>query len=254
MDSTNLESRLGDFTLQANAYAKSRPDYPADLVEALIRESGVAAGDEIAEIGAGTGIFTRWLSERGLRVNAIDPNAPMMAQAPTLPGVEYRTGTFEQTGLADRSQAWVVAAQAFHWANPVRALPEIRRVLIPGRCFSVLWNDRLSEQSPVLMWIDSAITRHIPEYRFEYRTRDWAATLVSTGDFDHITACEQVHEVAMSRERFFTLWQSNNQIAVTAGPERLKALLADVADYLARERLETIRVPYACQAWTARAR
>ncbi len=39
-------------------------------------------------------------------------------------------------------QQWAVAAQAFHWADPPRALPEIRRILQPNRYVTVLWNNR----------------------------------------------------------------------------------------------------------------
>src|SRR6185295_5046291 len=110
---TALMSPLGDFSPQALAYA-ARPAYPDALIDRLCARAQVAAGDRVADLGAGTGIFTAQLAARSFLVDAIDPNPQMRAQAPALPGVTWRDGTFESTGLADHAVRWVTAAQAFH--------------------------------------------------------------------------------------------------------------------------------------------
>src|SRR5687767_11696018 len=129
----------GDFTPQAEAYARARPGYPAELVDRLIAAAGVAAGDPVADLGAGTGLFTGLLAARGLAVVAVEPSAAMRRGAPRLPGVVWIDGSFEATSLPTGSQRWAVAAQAFHWADVPRALPEIHRILAPGCCLTVLW-------------------------------------------------------------------------------------------------------------------
>jgi hypothetical protein len=67
---------LGDFSQQADAYRRSRPTYPKALVNLLIEDAKVAAGDAVADFGAGNGIFTSLLVERGFRVTAIEPIVP----------------------------------------------------------------------------------------------------------------------------------------------------------------------------------
>jgi ubiquinone/menaquinone biosynthesis C-methylase UbiE len=113
---------LGDFAPQATAYG-ARPGYPEALVDLCVTRAGVVAGDRVADIGAGTGIFTQHLAARGLVVDAVEPNAAMRAQAPATSGVRWLEGSFEHTGLPGASVTWVTAAQAFHWADPPRALP-----------------------------------------------------------------------------------------------------------------------------------
>jgi SAM-dependent methyltransferase len=248
-----VTSRLGDFTAQAEAYARSRPGYPADLVERLLKSCGVTRGDAVAEIGAGTGLFTRCLSGRGLRVSALEPNEAMRSRAEALDGVTFGSGTFEDTGLPPGSQRWAVAAQAFHWADPRRSLPEMRRILVPRGHFTVLWNDRRNERSPVLARTQEAIRRFAPEFEEAYRGRDWGKVLVSTGDFEDIAADAAEHVVRMSRERYLGLWRSHNRLSVTAGPERLAALLGDIETYLDHAAIETVDVPYVCRSWTATA-
>jgi len=248
-----MSGRLGDFTGQAGAYARSRPGYPRDLVDRLIAGAGVRRGDAIAEIGAGTGLFTEALGGRGLVVTALEPNDAMRAEAPELPGVSWRPGTFETTGLGDASQRWAVAAQAFHWADPAKALPELRRVLVPGGRFTVLWNDRLNERSPVLMRTEEAIRRWAPGYDEAYRGLDWSEVLVTTGDFEAVTTDEAEHVVPMSRDRYVGLWRSHNRLSVAAGPERYAGLLREIEAYLEGEGIERVDVPFVCRAWTARA-
>jgi SAM-dependent methyltransferase len=239
---------LGDFGPQADAYA-ARPGYPPALVERLVVQAGVGAGDRIADIGAGTGIFTRLLAGRGLVIDAIEPGLAMRSRAPVLPDVTWRDGSFEATGLPDGAIAWAVAAQAFHWADPPRALPELHRVLAPGAAFTVLWNDRRAGDSPVLDATWALITERVPDFDEAYRNRDWAAVLTSTGHFAGVRTDDERHVVTMARDRFVDLWRSHNRLAVAAGTA-LPALIAEIEALVAGEAM--VDVPYTTRSWTAR--
>jgi SAM-dependent methyltransferase len=244
--------RLGDFSGQAEAYALARPGYPPALVDDLLDYAGLASGDPVVELGAGTGLFTRLLSGRGLVVTAIEPNQAMRERVPALPDVTWRDGSFEATGLGSGSQRWAVAAQAFHWADPERALPEMRRILAPAGHFTVLWNDRQNERSAVLQRTVELIRLYAPEYDEAYRQRTWETVLVSTGDFAGVVRHAREHVVAMSRARYLGLWRSHNRLNVTAGPVRFAAFIAELDRYLADEALDVVEVPYLTEAWTAR--
>ena len=244
---------LGDFSNQADAYRRSRPTYPTALVDLLIEDAMIAAGDAVADFGAGTGIFSRLLVERGFCVTAIEPNAEMRKQN-DVPTARWFDGTFESSGLGDASQRWVVSAQAFHWADPERSLPEIRRVLQPGCLFTVLWNQRANRESEILSWTKDAIRRHVPDYDDAYRERPWQAVLESTGDFTFVTYRVIAHQILMSQERYLDLWKSHNRLNTLAGPERFESLLQDIRDYLERRGVAELDVPYRCEAWSARRR
>jgi SAM-dependent methyltransferase len=244
--------KLGDFSEQADTYARARPGYPPAMLAALLIHTGARAGDALAEIGAGTGLFTRLLSGLGLRVTAIEPNASMRSHAPELPDVTWRDGTFESTGLASGSQRWVVAAQAFHWADTAKALPELWRVLVPGGHFTALWNNRENERSPVLAWTQEAIRRHAPDFDDTYRDACSAGLLIQSGHFSDTAYHEVRHVVPMSRSRYLDLWRSHNRLNVLAGPERFAAFMAEMKAYLEACGIETVEVPYLCRAWTVR--
>lgn len=244
----------GDFTDLAEAYRRSRPGYPPALVDALLRRAGVRRGDPVCDAGAGTGILAAMLAERGLRVTAVEPNEAMRRNAPLLHGVRWVPGSFEATGLATGSQAWVAAAQSFHWADPTRALPELRRILRPGGRLSALWNERENGDSETLAWVEEAMRRHAPAYRGGRRLADPAATIVSTGDFSRVEVDEERQVVRMGRARFVELWMSRNVFRVAAGVEGAARFRADLEAHLDRVGALSIDVPYRCVAFTAVAR
>jgi len=97
---------------------------------------------QIADIGAGTGISSRLLADRGAHVIAIDPNAAMLKAAWRGSRVYYRAASAEATGLQAHSVDIVTAFQSFHWFVRDAAMREFRRVLKhPGRA-AFVWNNR----------------------------------------------------------------------------------------------------------------
>ena len=244
------KTELGDFTPQASAYAVARPKYPDKLIDRLADRVGVCAGDPVCDVGAGTGICTGQLARRGFQVSALEPNETMRAMADDVSNVTWSDGSFESTGLPDGSQAWIVAAQAFHWADPPRALPEMRRILRPGGQFTAMWNDRVNEASDVLMWTRDAIHRHVPEFDDHYRHADWPDALQSTGDFTDAHSDIEDQVITMTRQRYLNLWRSHNRLNTLAGPVAIVAFFDELQEYLTTDSVD---VPYRCFSWTVRA-
>jgi SAM-dependent methyltransferase len=133
---------LSRFSNRAQDYSRSRPSYAPETIDAVL--AGLAAPGSLvaADIGAGTGISSRLLAQRGVRVFAIEPNEPMRTQGAgdSNPLIEWREATGEATGLPDHSLDLVLCAQAFHWLDAGRALEEFRRILKPGARSAVVWN------------------------------------------------------------------------------------------------------------------
>lgn len=139
------EERFSD---RVQTYVAHRPSYPAEVVDWIFEGLGAPAGLVVADIGAGTGISSRLLAFIGARVLAVEPNAAMRAAGESVrtPGIEWRAGTGESTGLPDANVDVVTCFQAFHWLDHQAALAEFARVLCgrnphgaPGR-LAIVWN------------------------------------------------------------------------------------------------------------------
>ena len=125
-------------------YDRIRPGYPAEAVRWLFTADqgpAVNPGAHVADVGAGTGKYTRALLAAGYRVQAVDPSADMLRQLQQqLPGVAATVGTAEATGLAGASVDATVVAQAWHWCDPLAASTELARILRPGGFLGLVWN------------------------------------------------------------------------------------------------------------------
>ncbi len=156
------------FTGLAENYSKGRPAYARQLIAFLATELGINESTAIADIGAGTGIFSRQLAGLGCRVICVEPNADMLAAAKlTLSGfsnVSFSTGTAEATGLAEGSVDTVTAAQAFHWFDVDAFKAESRRILRPGGNAALIWNSWDGE-APIIHKQTQLFQKHCPRFK-----------------------------------------------------------------------------------------
>ncbi len=151
-------------------YVRTRPSYPAALLDAVLEALGLAPGDAVADLGSGTGISAKLLVERGLVVHAVEPNEPMRRAAEEMLAGDERfrsvNGTAEATTLADGSVRAVFAFQAFHWFDATKTRTELARILEPraaGPQIALVWNERLVD-TPFLEAYEALLQRASPDY------------------------------------------------------------------------------------------
>jgi SAM-dependent methyltransferase len=172
------EIAAAGFTAGVDAYERGRPEYPAAVIEVLVRELGIGPGRDVLDLGAGTGKLTRALLLTGAHVVAVEPLDAMRAR---LSDVEALAGTAEAIPLPDESCDVVTVGQAFHWFDVQAACAEIARVLRPGGGLGILWNERddtvpwVAELDRIFDW---PTLRPFPE------NEDWAAVLDASGCFE----------------------------------------------------------------------
>ena len=89
------------FDTVANLYDEFRPEYPPELVEAVINLSGIMDGGRILEIGSGTGKATRLFARRGYLIHCIEQGRNLATVAARnlqeWPGVTFETNRFEES-------------------------------------------------------------------------------------------------------------------------------------------------------------
>lgn len=124
------------FGHDAEAYDRARPRYPDALVTRIIVES---PGQEVLDVGVGTGIAARLFTTAGCRVLGVDVDA-RMAEVARRGGIEVEIGKFECWDPAGRTFDIVVSGQAWHWVDPVAGAVKAAQVLRPHGRLAVFWN------------------------------------------------------------------------------------------------------------------
>ncbi len=140
-DRSDRERYGRSFGSVAEAYARLRPGYPADVVEFVLGSQ--TEPYRVLDLGAGTGRLTEAFLTAGHEVVALDPAVEMLDELSARhPVVRAAVGTAESIPLQDNAVGAVVAGQAAHWFDLPRAAVEIARVLRLGGPLGLIWNLR----------------------------------------------------------------------------------------------------------------
>ena len=156
------------FSNRVENYVKYRPDYPREIITYLETNCALTHESIIADIGCGTGISSRLFLENCNRVIGVEPNVAMRIAAveflAEFPDFTIVDGTSDQTTLPDASVDFVVAAQAFHWFDGEKTRPEFDRILKPGGCIVLIWNERQLDTTPFLIEYEAFLVKYAYDY------------------------------------------------------------------------------------------
>ena len=229
VDPRTVQVHALSFGQAAELYNSARPGYPA---EALRWAFGDASKD-LVDIGAGTGLLTRGLIAAGHRVTAVEPDRLMLdtLTAATEGLTHHVHGSAEDLPLPDASADAITAGQSYHWFDPERALPHIRRVLRPGGYFAPIWNVR--DES--VDWV-----RRLSQIVGASDAELAAGMAGKPGYFGPYFGTPELklfrHEKPLTPQGLIRLVQSRSYY-LTADPHRQRQIMDGVTDLLARHPL-----------------
>lgn len=127
----------GDFGKAAKDYAGFRKGFPESFF-ARLKEEGVGlAGQDILDLGTGTGTLARGFARSGARVTGLDVSASMLEEARELCAregvtVDLLLGGAEAVPAEAGRFDVVTAGQCWHWFDGPAAARECARLLRPG--------------------------------------------------------------------------------------------------------------------------
>jgi len=250
--------KLGDFSNLAKDYSKSRPSYNKDIVDTLLKATKKPLDKVIAaDVGAGTGIFTKCLLNGGVsNIVAVEPNDEMRkaGEAFLSNKITFIKGSAEHTLLEPEKYDLVTMASSFHWPNTQNAMREFGRILKKGGIFSALWNPRVTERSVSETRIQNIL---IDKYNLKHRvssgrsgiTTKLTDTLINSGIFRSVIYAESIDIIQRSHKEYIGAWRSVNDIQVQLGKTKFAAFLDDV-EKIIRE-YPYVEVHYLTRAWIA---
>jgi SAM-dependent methyltransferase len=257
---TETSIKHGKFDSLAADYAQYRPGYAPSIVTAVLSLVGRPAHEvDAADVGAGTGIWTRMLAARKLHsVTAVDPSDEMRRHGGLTADkndIVWRRGTAEETGLPPNAYDLVSMASSFHWADFDRACTEFQRILRPGGRFVALWNPRMIELNPLLVEIEQEANRLKPAMQRVSSGRSGLTErltemLWARHGFEDVVYLEARHSATQTPAQYLGAWRSVNDLRVQLGSDLFNKFL----EYVERRTsgLSEIQTTYLTRAWAAR--
>lgn len=246
---TDLHPLVGGF-VDAAGYDRARPRYDALVVDELIAQLGLEPGSPVLELGAGTGQLSGALLEAGLDLTAVEPlDATRELLAAAIGPERVLAGRAEEIPLGDASVRAVCAADAFHWFDERRAMPEIKRVLRPGGGVAILRTAPVIDE-PWSRELGEVITRMRPEHP-AFNTRGAAAALEEDPAFGPVRETTVTSRRDLDREALVALVGTFSWVATMPAEER-ERLLAGVGEVLDAHGVELETYDVRHQIWLAR--
>ncbi|MDX1394670.1 MAG: methyltransferase domain-containing protein [Gemmatimonadota bacterium] len=145
------DAELSTLIEAAEAYESLHvPALFGEWADPVLDAACVGPGDRVLDVACGTGILARAAVGRGASVAGVDPHPGMLEVAGRLePSVDWRSGTAEEIPFADGSFDAVVSQFGLmFFADRVRAVEEMLRVLRPGGAIAVAVWDSLENTPP----------------------------------------------------------------------------------------------------------
>ena len=168
----------------AAEYDRRRPAYPDQLIDQACRVAGIGGGDDVLEVGCGSGQLTRGLLARGLHVTALEPGPSLIALARrNLAGAgqaEFVNAKLEDASLPRERFAAVFSASAFHWVDPEVSWRKAADALVPGGTLALVQYFGLEEprSKPDQEAVLAALGKVAPDIAADWPAyRDLDATL-----------------------------------------------------------------------------
>lgn len=252
--------KLGDFSGLAVNYSKYRPGYCPSVRDAILAIAKTEdSNTRIADLGAGTGIWTRMMAKKqGVSVSGVEPNLDMLKQGRIdsrgFPVTWYQAFA-EETGLEESQFDLVTMASSFHWVDFEKGLSEISRILKPRGWFCALWNPRVLDKDPLIARIENKVIELAPHIRRKSSgrsmfTNDLAKRFEQHKKIDKVIYMETGHFKTFSKEEYLGVWLTVNDIPAQIGPEKWEEFLCFVKESL--HDINVINAEYETRAWLAR--
>ena len=233
--------RRASFDTNPALYERTRPGYPAELFDDLVRLAQLRPGRRVLEIGPGTGQATISLAERGLAVTAVELSPRMTRRCRRNlrchPQVSVLNTGFEDWPVEEGAFDLVFAASAFHWLPARTAYPRAARALRPGGRLALAWHFRVTP--------DNELQRELNEiYRAagmkpwrarppEERIRRQREAILNSARFGPVTICRYPRIRRYAAEEYIDLLRTMSDHAIRP-PAVKRRLFAGIRRVFAR--------------------
>lgn len=178
-----------NYGLAAQDYARWRQGFPDEFFHRLVESNVGIAGQNILDIGTGTGLLGRGFALRGCMVTGLDASPELIEQAKKLDeaqglSTQYYHARAENTGLTSASYDVISAGTCWHWLDRPKVALECLRLLKPGGKLVISHLDWLNLPGNVIDITLQTIRRFNPvplDKPITFQYPDWLIELTQAG-------------------------------------------------------------------------
>lgn len=148
-------------------YAKFRDIYPPEFYEKIISRNLCISGQNILDIGTGTGVLPRNMYKYGAKWTAVDISENQIEQAKILSNnmdIDYFAMPAENINFADNSFDAITACQCFWYFNHEKIMPDFYRMLKSGGSILVLYMAWLPYEDKIAGESEKLILKYNPNW------------------------------------------------------------------------------------------
>ncbi len=165
-----LEERKKIFNNFSEEYDRYRPDYPKEMFDDIVEYSSLKSGDEIFEIGCGTGKATQGFINLGFKNLTCVEFGDKLAEFTKnkflhVDSLNIINGDFEKIDIEPSKYKLAFCATAFHFLKPEIAYTKIHNMLLENGVLAIFWNMSVNDGSYRYEAIRQTFIRHAPHIR-----------------------------------------------------------------------------------------
>ena len=148
-------------------YSKYRDIYPDSMYEKLYELGVGLKGQNILDIGTGTGVFTRAMYKYGAKFTGIDIAKEQIEYAKKLSenmNITYKTCPAELTGLNSNEYDIIASIQSFIYFDKEKIMPEIKRLLKKNGKMIIVWMLWLPNECDIAEETEKLVLKYNPKW------------------------------------------------------------------------------------------
>jgi len=239
----------------ARRYASARLYYHRSALDLAREQQEIGPAKLALDVGCGTGLSTRAVSDLAEHVVAVDASAAMLRAAQPHPRVGYLVAVAERIPLGDAVADLATVGAAFHWFDQPFALAELARVLRDGATlivYSDYFHGRLAGQPAFATWLAESFA---PRYPSPLRHAPFDPEAAQAAGFGRVSFGESEYAVPLTQAALadYLLSQSPVEAAIASGQTSAEPLrdqiIAETSGFFTPDG--TAEVIFGIRVWTA---
>lgn len=165
-----------DWGKTSGDYAKYRDVYPKEFYEKIVARGLCVSGQNVLDLGTGTGVLPRNLYSYGARWTGIDVAENQISEAKRMASeakmsIDFFTSAAEDAAFPENTFDVITACQCFWYFDHEKLMPNLVRMLRPGGKLLVLYMAWLPFEDEIAGESERLVLKYSPDWSGAGETR-----------------------------------------------------------------------------------